>query len=152
MASTFVDISKEEMESFLNQQGFVDLKMQDVSEIVYAKRVDNNGMKLSLRIYSGIEKYSGHSRGIGEDAIRLMLFYKNSNGEIVKLNGSNRVNRTTNWKINLKKRIDNFCEMLPQHICKNCNAPMILRKGAYGNFHGCCNYPNCKFTIKENDK
>jgi len=149
MASTFVDISKQEMEQFLKEQGFIELNLDLISETVFAKRVDNNGMKLSLRIYSGIEKNSGHSRGVGEDAIRLMLFYKNKNEEIVKLNGSGRVNRTKNWKINLKNRIDNFCEMLPKHICKNCNAPMILRKGAYGNFHGCCNFPECKFIIKD---
>ncbi|MHB1336011.1 MAG: topoisomerase DNA-binding C4 zinc finger domain-containing protein [Candidatus Humimicrobiaceae bacterium] len=24
----------------------------------------------------------------------------------------------------------------------------MLRNGKYGNFKGCCNYPNCKFTVK----
>lgn len=32
--------------------------------------------------------------------------------------------------------------------CPKCNGNMIMRKGPYGNFAGCSNYPNCKFTVK----
>lgn len=31
-------------------------------------------------------------------------------------------------------------------VCPNCNIPMVLRKGTYGEFYGCRNYPNCKHT------
>ena len=31
-------------------------------------------------------------------------------------------------------------------ICKKCGAPMKLRKGSYGEFYGCTNYPKCKYT------
>lgn len=31
-------------------------------------------------------------------------------------------------------------------VCPNCNIPMVLRKGTYGKFYGCRNYPNCKHT------
>ncbi len=31
-------------------------------------------------------------------------------------------------------------------ICPNCNIQMVLRKGTYGDFYGCRNYPNCKHT------
>lgn len=33
-------------------------------------------------------------------------------------------------------------------ICPKCGGNLILRQGRYGNFYGCSNYPNCKFTIK----
>lgn len=31
-------------------------------------------------------------------------------------------------------------------ICDKCGAPMVLKKGKYGDFYGCSNYPNCRFT------
>lgn len=30
--------------------------------------------------------------------------------------------------------------------CDVCGAPMILKKGRYGEFYGCSNYPSCRFT------
>ena len=31
-------------------------------------------------------------------------------------------------------------------LCPNCNIPLVIRHGSYGDFYGCQNYPNCKFT------
>lgn len=33
-------------------------------------------------------------------------------------------------------------------ICPECGGTLIKRKGKYGSFYGCSNYPKCKFTIK----
>lgn len=33
-------------------------------------------------------------------------------------------------------------------ICKQCGGELVLRKGKYGDFYGCVNYPNCRFTKK----
>lgn len=33
-------------------------------------------------------------------------------------------------------------------ICPKCGGNLILRKGRYGAFFGCSNYPDCKFTTK----
>lgn len=30
--------------------------------------------------------------------------------------------------------------------CPLCNGTLILRKGKYGSFYGCSNYPNCRYT------
>lgn len=30
--------------------------------------------------------------------------------------------------------------------CELCGAPMVIVKGKYGDFYGCSNYPNCRFT------
>ncbi|NCN64762.1 MAG: DNA topoisomerase I [Candidatus Altiarchaeum hamiconexum] len=32
--------------------------------------------------------------------------------------------------------------------CLKCGGNMAIRKGPYGNFAGCSNYPNCKWTVK----
>ena len=37
-------------------------------------------------------------------------------------------------------------------ICNKCGAMMVKKKGKYGEFWGCSNYPKCKNTIKINKK
>lgn len=33
-------------------------------------------------------------------------------------------------------------------LCPHCGGKLMLRNGKYGQFYGCSNYPNCKFTKK----
>lgn len=35
---------------------------------------------------------------------------------------------------------------LKNDICPRCGGKLLLRKGKYGKFYGCSNYPSCKFT------
>ncbi|MEO2116877.1 MAG: DNA topoisomerase I [Methanocaldococcus sp.] len=37
-------------------------------------------------------------------------------------------------------------------ICPKCGAKLILKKGIYGAFYGCLNYPKCKYTEPVNKK
>ncbi len=39
-------------------------------------------------------------------------------------------------------------DMKDQHICPYCKTPMVLRKGKYGEFYGCSNYPKCRYVQK----
>ena len=34
-------------------------------------------------------------------------------------------------------------------LCPNCNSPLVIRKGRYGDFTACSNYPECKYIKKE---
>lgn len=34
-------------------------------------------------------------------------------------------------------------------ICPECGSPLVIRKGRYGEFVACSNYPNCKYIKKE---
>lgn len=34
-------------------------------------------------------------------------------------------------------------------ICPRCGGNLVERKGRYGSFYGCSNYPTCKFTIEK---
>ena len=36
-------------------------------------------------------------------------------------------------------------------ICPNCGNPLVIRKGKYGSFTACSNYPSCKY-IKNDPK
>ena len=38
--------------------------------------------------------------------------------------------------------------MIDNGICPQCGGNLVKRKGRYGEFIGCSNYPNCKFTTK----
>lgn len=32
------------------------------------------------------------------------------------------------------------------HCCPRCGAPLVFRRGRYGNFYGCSQFPNCRYT------
>lgn len=40
---------------------------------------------------------------------------------------------------------------IEEGICPRCAGRLVLRKGKYGEFLGCSNYPNCRFTKKFDD-
>lgn len=44
-----------------------------------------------------------------------------------------------------KRKIDN---LIAAGRCPKCGGQLMLRKGRYGSFYGCSNYPNCKFTTQ----
>ena len=39
-------------------------------------------------------------------------------------------------------------EVIKENKCPYCETPLVLRKGKYGEFFGCTNYPACKYTQK----
>lgn len=39
-------------------------------------------------------------------------------------------------------------EPVPGMVCELCGGPMVLRRGRYGSFYACANYPKCKFNKK----
>lgn len=134
-------ISLEEMHDFLTPKGFRRAEFPGTREIVFAKRVDVDGLPLSLRVYTGIEP-NGASRTVGNDAIRVVLYWRNPLGEIKKVASSKRVHRVKGWMKNLDERLDS---LKPGPKCE-CGAPMVLRKGKNGEFYGCASYPVCKQT------
>lgn len=47
---------------------------------------------------------------------------------------------------NLRKVEKEINEKIRSGICPKCGGHLIKRKGRYGSFYGCSNYPKCKFT------
>ena len=146
----YVNITETEMDQFLAAQGFYRISLEGTVELVYGKRVKQDDLQLTLRVYTGIDP-SGHSRDIGTDAIRVHLFMRAKDDRIIKLNGSKRVHRVAGWKNNLQNRIDNWLEYLPKHKCEKCGLPMVPRKSKRGPFLGCAGYPNCHNTRAINE-
>ncbi|WP_238535080.1 topoisomerase DNA-binding C4 zinc finger domain-containing protein [Bacteroides finegoldii] len=50
-------------------------------------------------------------------------------------------------KHNAKARQYRSSRLINQDVCPQCGRHLILRKGKYGTFHGCSNFPTYKFTI-----
>lgn len=46
---------------------------------------------------------------------------------------------------NVRKRVEEYDNAINNMICPKCGGNLILRKGQYGEFYGCSNYPKCKF-------
>lgn len=147
--ANYVNITQQEVEEFLLPQGFQKIQFDpsvNIRELVYSKRVDVDGLVLSLRVYTGINP-DGNSRDVGADAIRCAIFWRMSDGTIKKIASSKRVHRVKGWRNNLGERI---ATLKPAPIkCKHDGAPMVARKGTFGEFYGCANFPECKHTEKK---
>lgn len=144
--SKFTDITQEQMEEFLSPLGFARVELDGTVELVYGKRIDRDGMPLTLRVYTGINP-SGESREVGTDAIRVVLMGRNASGQVVRLATSRRVHRVEGWRKNLTSRLATVseCEVGPK--CE-CGSPMVLRtaRTTRKEFYGCSNFPTCKRT------
>lgn len=46
----------------------------------------------------------------------------------------------------IKTEVNNQKNMISNNICPKCGGTLIKRKGKYGTFIGCSNYPKCRYT------
>lgn len=46
----------------------------------------------------------------------------------------------------VKKGIQRKRKKIRNRICPSCGGQLVVRKGKYGRFYGCSNYPNCRFS------
>jgi phosphoribosyl-AMP cyclohydrolase/predicted RNA-binding Zn-ribbon protein involved in translation (DUF1610 family) len=146
MTATYTRITLSEMKTTLESLGFEYMDMKSINdfvtnEYVFQKYIDRSGKQYTLRLYTGISKQTDDSRDCGEDAIRLVVY---SAG---KYFGEGRVNRTTNWQVNMKKRINTWDTLFK--VCPQCGSALKERKGKFGNFYGCVTYPQCGYTEKK---
>jgi hypothetical protein len=143
MAAEYVNVTRDEMESLLFPQGFHKLSLDGTRELVYGKRVDKDGLTLSLRVYTGINP-DGNSREVGADAMRCNIFWRKPNGDVTKVASSKRVHRVKNWRSNLQQRID---ALVIEERCA-CGSPMVRRTSRTNKseFYGCANFPVCRQT------
>lgn len=49
-----------------------------------------------------------------------------------------------------QKEIENVKEEKnDEKICPKCGGKLVARKGQYGEFYGCSNFPKCRYTLKK---
>lgn len=56
------------------------------------------------------------------------------------------------FEVLVEKAFDNMEKKAPQETgesCPECGSPLVIRKGRYGEFVACSNYPECKYVKKE---
>lgn len=147
MASSYVNISEDEMHEFMTERGFVELNLKGVNEKVYGKLVVTEDPKVTLRVYTSIEKGSG-GRPCGTDAIRLLLFTRLQDGEIKKIGETKTVYRIQTWRNNLQKKMEMWNEYFGPP-CPQCRNHTVQREGRFGKFWGCVTYPHCTSTAKD---
>lgn len=46
----------------------------------------------------------------------------------------------------VRERIAQWDREVSAGLCPRCDGRLVLRKGKYGSFYGCSNYPKCKYT------
>lgn len=129
------NVTLREMTDFLTPQGFEqveDDKLPRCREVVFGKRVDQEiggiSRQLTLRVFTGIQRGTTQSRGVGRDAIRVSLFMRDDEGVTTFLGGDVRVHRIATWAKNLQKRLDKWLELLPEHACPKCSMPLVVRE------------------------
>lgn len=49
--------------------------------------------------------------------------------------------------VQTKKNIREAKKKKRRLICPRCDSDLVVRKGQYGKFYGCSNYPKCRFTM-----
>ena len=101
-------ISLLEMHNYLSSLQFQPILLP-CKEKVYGKIIDKN---VCLRIYTGI--VNNESRECGEDAIRLCLVKRMSDGKVKGIMKTARVYRVEGWQHNLSKRVETIIEEYQQ--------------------------------------
>ena len=149
MPGTYTEISENEMDELLVHE----LDFSPSYDTDHAKEkiydhpfVTKSGDDMLIRVYSSIDVRTGKSRESGNDAIRVVLMWKDGS-EWRPVGSSKRVHRIETWRKNLRKRLSNWRDMV-EGRCEECGAPMKVRSGQHGKFLGCVRYGStgCDYT------
>ena len=142
MSRKYTDISREEFEEFMRPYKAKTSIRSPEGEIIFRIPLKND---FSIWIYSTINPMSGMSRNRGEDAIRMVLMYKNTKAVMKE----SKTLRTSNWKQNLEAKIKELKDRTTEYRCP-WGHPLVkrTRKDGKGSFYGCATYPDCKYTYK----
>lgn len=140
----FYSISQTQMEACLFPQGFQKITLVGTVELVYGKIVKHEGFVMSLRVYTGINP-NGVSRGAGQDAIRVQLYWKYEDNP-VPVGRAINVRRIPTWEKNLNAAIGKWSDEFK--VCQKCGSPMVIRNGRNGEFWGCVTWKVTKCSGK----
>jgi hypothetical protein len=105
-----------------------DLKVTSKTDVVY-----------TVNLLKAIEKHNIETLA---DPIKEQIYSK-----LISLNVNNKENRIVHVN-EIHNRLAADDEKIRNKICPKCGGALVLRKGKYGQFIGCNNYPKCKFIVK----
>ncbi|PRR82009.1 NERD domain-containing protein [Clostridium vincentii] len=67
--------------------------------------------------------------------------------KLISLNVDSKDTRKSHVEA-IHKNVSEKNNKIKGNICPRCGGQILLRKGKYGQFKGCSNFPKCRFTIK----
>jgi hypothetical protein len=105
-----------------------DLKVETKSEVIY-----------TVNLHKTIKKYSEE---VLSDSVKEKIFNK-----ILSLNVGDREKRREHVN-SIREERRKVQNNVGANICPKCGGTLVERKGKYGFFKGCNNYPKCKFVAK----
>lgn len=105
-----------------------DLKVKAKTDVVY-----------TMNLVKTIKKYNKQTLS---DSIKNQIYSK-----LTSLSIDNKENKKAHVEQIQNKLSDNK-KKIHKDICPRCGGKLLLRKGKYGQFKGCSNYPKCRFTLK----
>jgi len=142
LVDRYVEITQYDFEKALKKYKPILIRPPGVFEAVYKISFLN---KMSIWVYSTIDKNTGISREKGSDAIRVVLMYDDR--KIVET--APKTLRTTNWDDNVRAKMDELIEMITDYVDPS-GHPLIKKpkKDGKGSFYGCALYPECKYIYK----
>lgn len=68
--------------------------------------------------------------------------------QIIEANIDSKENRKEHVK-SIHTNVQNDRILVQQGTCPKCGGKLVERKGRYGMFTGCSNYPKCRYTVKK---
>lgn len=143
MSDRYVEIDKEYFETLvIKEMGFEVIPMPNTFEVVYTRKIDDN---YSMYIYSSIDKATGITRNCGDDAIRIVIGYRDENNNIKLTSFLKRVYRTKSALPNtLTKSRELWKEFKHAPRCNKCGNLLVERRNSKTNekFMGCVNWKN----------
>jgi len=104
------------------------LKLKTITDVIY-----------TINLLKTIKKYNKQTLG---DSIRKQIYSK-----LISLSIDGKENKKAHV-VQIQNRLINNNNKISNDICPRCGGKLVLRKGKYGEFKGCSNYPKCRFILK----
>lgn len=105
-----------------------DLKVNVKTDVVY-----------TVNLLKTIKKYNIETIS---NSIKNQIYTK-----LISININSKGNRKTHIKA-IKDNLTGIQNKIDSNVCPKCGGKLINRKGRYGMFIGCANYPKCRFIAK----
>lgn len=116
-------------------------------EHVYKIQIANGNLKRVAILIRSSVKADGFAALAGEDSIRMWLVNIVDNKPLGKKIDA-YTTRVPEWETCMASKIKElYLRGYNMTDCPKCDGVMVLRKGKYGEFYGCSNYPRCRNTM-----
>ena len=153
----YVPIDETEMRELMTRIGFETIALPRTTELVFQRQIETSAGKkfpYAVRVYSSVAH--GNSRGVGEDAIRVVLIdldEENPKFQFMKVIGEGtkkagrRIYRTKSAMATLEARCREYFTHVIKNPCPKCGSVMAVRNSKNGQFLGCTKFrTGCRGT------